>query len=243
MNHGFSMLDELVGHKSFMQIVILNATGRLVEKRLADWVEAAYGCLSWPDPRIWCNQVGALAGQARTTVTAAATAGVLAADSRAYGQRTIVGGIEFIQSSLRDHLNGMSIEEIVSAEVVKSRGKPSIVGYARPIAKGDERIVAMQRVTEKLGFAQGRHMELAMGIESLLLKEYQESMNINGYVSAFLSDQGFAAEETYAIFSVLVFSGVVACFVEYQNKPVNSFLPLRCDDIAYCGPEDRSVID
>jgi hypothetical protein len=57
-SHGYSMLDELVGEKSYFQILILNATGKMVSRELAYWVECIYGCLSWPDPRIWCNQIG-----------------------------------------------------------------------------------------------------------------------------------------------------------------------------------------
>ena len=96
-SHGFSMLEELVGKKSYFQIMILNATGKLVEKPLADWVEAIFGCLSWPDPRIWCNQIGALAGTARASNLAATVMGCLATDSRTYGALPIIEGATFIQ--------------------------------------------------------------------------------------------------------------------------------------------------
>src|SRR3954468_1634650 len=92
-SHGYSMLDELVGEKTYTQILVLNATGKLIDKNLADWVEAIYGCLSWPDPRIWCNQIGALAGTARASVVAATAMGALAADSRSYGVFPIIEGM------------------------------------------------------------------------------------------------------------------------------------------------------
>lgn len=60
--HGLDLMEEVVGKLSYMQVVILNATGKLVSKELAEWFEAVHICLSWPDPRIWCNRIGALGG-------------------------------------------------------------------------------------------------------------------------------------------------------------------------------------
>jgi len=240
-SHGHSMLDDLVGKKSYFQILVLNATGKLVERALADWLEAAYACLSWPDSRIWCNQIGALAGSVRTSVAAATAMGSLAADSRIYGSFTIVGGMEFIQGALVQHKKGMSAEEIVNnVESVKS-GKPLIVGYFRPIAKGDERIVAMERVSKDLGFSVGKHLALAYQVEDVLRNAYDESMNINGYASAFLSDQGFSPQEAYQMVTMLVASGVTACYVDTLHRPADTFLPLRCEDIDYQGEALRAV--
>jgi len=241
--HGYSMLEELIGEKSYFQLLILNATGKMVEKPLADWVEAIYGCLSWPDPRIWCNQIGALAGAARTSVVAATAIGSMATDSRSYGVLPLIEGVSFIQSALAKHKSGMSASEIILEITKANRGKPYVVGYIRPIAKGDERLETMERVSKKLGFAIGKHLALAYEIEKVLMEEFDEGMNINGYVSAFLSDQGFEPQEIYQLFSMLVSSGVTACYLDTLNQPANTFLPLRCDDIDYQGAVYRAVPD
>lgn len=240
-SHGYSMLDELIGEKSYFQIVILNATGKLVDKALADWIEAICGCLSWPDPRIWCNQVGALSGSARTSVVAATAMGCLSSDSRAYGPYTLIDGIQFIQNALKQHQQGFTARDIVQKITQENRGKPRITGYIRPLAKGDERIETMERLSRKLGFETGEHLALAYAIEEVLLQEFDEGMNINGYMSAFLSDQGFQAEEVYHIYAMMVASGVTACYLDTLKKPSESFLPLRCDDIHYSGPDRRAV--
>lgn len=242
-SHGYSMLEELVGEKSYFQILILNATGRMVERPLADWVEAIYGCLSWPDPRIWCNQIGALAGAARTSVVAATTVGAMAADSRSYGPRTRLEGVKFIQGALKQYKNGVTPEQIVTAAAAKTRGKPYIVGYIRPIAKGDERIEAMEKVSRQLNLAAGEHMALAYKIEQVLIEKYDERMNINGYVCAFLSDYGFSGQEMYQMFAGMVASGVTACYLDTYKRPPDTFLPLRCDDIDYHGAARRQVPD
>lgn len=240
-SHGYSMMDELVGTVSYMQVVILNATGRLPERPLAEWFEAIHICMSWPDPRIWCNQIGALGGTMQTSVVAATTAGLLAADANSYGIKPVLHGVRFIQGALLDYRGGSSADEIVKRECAKHRGNPYIMGYARPIAKGDERVAAMQRVQGELEFPDGDHLQLAYQIEKALLRDFDESMNINGYVSAFLADQGYTAEEVYRIFAVLVTSGVTACYVDTRDRAPEAFLPLRCDDIEYTGKPARPV--
>lgn len=242
-SHGYSILEELVGEKTYFQLLILNATGKLVEKSLADWVEAIYGCLSWPDPRIWCNQIGALAGAARTSVVAATTIGSLAADSRSYGPFTLLDGVQFIQDAFIQHKNGDCADTIVRRITAANRGKPYIVGYIRPIAKGDERLEAMEKYAQKLGFKEGPHLLLAYDIEKVLMREFDEGMNINGYMSAFLSDQGFSPREVYQMFAAMVASGVTACYLDTYHRPPDTFLPLRCEDIDYQGPVVRSVPD
>ena len=242
-SHGYSMLEDLVGHKSYFQILILNATGKIVERPFADWVEAIYGCLSWPDPRIWCNQIGALAGSARTSVVTATAIGCMATDSRAYGVYPLIEGVGFIQGAFLKWQKGMSAADIVNEVVAANKGKPHIVGYKRPIAKGDERLETMESIARTLGFNDGPHLLLAYEIERVLLDQFDEGMNINGYVSAFLADQSFSAQEVYQMFSMLVASGVTACYLDAYNQPPNTFLPLRCDDIDYQGVARRTVPD
>ncbi|GAB1269205.1 hypothetical protein NBRC116493_24580 [Aurantivibrio infirmus] len=241
--HGMDMMEDFVGKLSYVQVQVLNSTGKLPGKPLANWIEAVYICLSWPDPRIWCNNIGALGGTARASIIAATTAGVLATDARSYGVKPLLEGVEFIQRALLDYKNNLSVEELVKVECKKHGGKPSMMGYARPIAKGDERVPALERVRIQQGLSIGEHLSLAQQIDSHLNIEFDESINVNGYVSAFLSDQGFTIEEIYRIFTMLVASGVTACYVDTESKPAETFLPLRCDDIDYQGPEAREVPD
>jgi citrate synthase len=239
--HGHEMNKELLGKVSYFQVMILNATGRLVERPLADWLEALYIGLSWPDPRIWCNQIGALAGTMRTSTVAATTAGTLAADSRFYGQGILPEGGRFIQQALIDFNHGSSVEEIVAAEVARNAGRAKIMGFARPIAKGDERLEVMANYTTELGFTVGEHLTLAYQVEKVLIAKHDEVMNIGAFTAAFLSDQNLTPQEMYQICAVLVNSGVTACYVDTFNRPPETFLPMRCNDIDYQGPPPRPV--
>lgn len=241
LNRGYEMMSDFVGKLSYMQVVIFNVTGRIAERRLADWFEAVHICLSWPDPRIWCNHIGALGGTARASPLASIVAGALATDARSYGIKPLLEGVDFIQRAKCDSDNGLSVEEIIRKESSKFGGKPLIMGYARPIAKGDERIPALERLRQEKGFPVGGHLALAFQINEYLENTFGETINVNGYVSAFWSDHGYTPEEAYRIMSLGVASGVAACYTDTRGKLAGTFLPLHCEDIDYQGPTERPV--
>lgn len=241
-NQGYSMLDDFVGSTSFFQVLVLNATGRFPERILADWLEALFICLSWPDARIWCNQVGSLAGTLQASPVAAVSSGILASDSRMYGPGCMEAACNFITEAYRQNQQLISPEEIVALYPKRRQdGTPVIAGYARPIATGDERIAAMERTARKLGLKDGAHVSLAYKVERLMQDRHGESMNLAGYGAAFLVDLGFSAHDTYRVLSCWVNSGAHACYAEAADQPPESFFPLHCEDIDYQGKPSRSV--
>jgi len=240
-NHGYSMMDDLVGKASFFQVLVLNVTGNLPERRLADWLEALFICLSWPDARIWCNQMGSLGGTLRTSPVAAVAAGMLASDSHMYGPGTLLAATRFIEDALAASKQGASVAEIIRPFQRRAGTSPIIVGYGRPVATGDERVVAMAGVADALGFAIGEHLALARQIEQEIARDFGETMNLAGYLTAFLCDQGFSAVEIYRMSAIMVVSGVHACYVESFDALPEGFFPLRCDDVKYCGRASRPV--
>jgi hypothetical protein len=242
-DHGYSLLEDFPGKVSFFQVMILHVSGRMPERRLADWVEATFICLSWPDPRIWCNHIGSLGGAARAASVAAICAGTLAADSSIYGVGTLGPTVQFLNKALERHQQGMLIEDFIEKES-KPYGRLVVPGFMRPLAKGDERVEAMSKLAVDLRYNVGPYLELAYEISDYLAKRYGESINFSGYVSAFLRDQGFLLDEIVRIYSLSVNGGIHACYVDTADTVMpNSFLPLRCDDIDYQGPAIRSVPD
>lgn len=240
--HGFSLLDDLVGKASFFQVLVLNSTGVFPEKRLADWLEAAFLCVSYPDARIWCNQIGSLAGTLRCTPVAAVSAGIIASDSKMYGPGTLKAGVCFIREALQKKINGKSVASIIHEHPHRTAdNRPTIPGYIRPLIQGDERIGALERVTAELGFTPGAHLQLGYELSEELLATHKEGINAMGYVAAFLCDHGFFEENQYRVMSALVHSGVIACYAEAADKAPETFFPLHCDDIRYCGPSPRNV--
>ncbi len=239
-NQGYSMLDDLVGKASFFQVLLLNVTGKMPEKRLTDWMEGAFICLSWPDSRVWCNQIGALGGDARVLPSAAICAGIMASDSRLYGPGTVMDTLNFIDQATKSLLAGQSVADFIESHA-KRKGKIMVPGYFRPIAAGDERVAAMQRVAVNLGFEDGPHLTAAYRIQEYLGKKHGESLNLAGYLSAFWLDQGLDQYQGYILFSLCVNGGIHACYQENHENPPGSFLPLSCQDIKYTGVKERPV--
>jgi len=239
--HGYSMMNELLGKISYMQMIVLNVTGRLISDNLSKWLEGNFIGMSYPDSRIWCNQIGALAGTTRTSPVAAATAGTLASDSRAYGgSQTNKIAMLFIQDCLKKYQVGESVENLINTCKFKN-GKPVIVGYARPVDRTDERIKPHEKMTQELGFEIGKNLSLAYKINDYLEKKYALGINIGAYSGAFYLDQSFSPEEIYQIKSLVVSSGVLASYIDNQTKPAESFLPQKCNDIEYNGPTFRTL--
>ncbi len=238
---GYSLMNELMGHISYMQLHILNATGKLVERNVADWIEICFMGLSYPDSRIWCNQISAYAGDTHASVVAAAAASILAADSRGYGgshARKI--SMAFQQKAFEQYLSGLSLENIVAKARFKN-AKPIIVGFARPIDREDERLKPFSTIQQTLNITEGKYLAFAKQLSDYLLEHYNLSINCGGYASAFLLDQGFSPDEGYKINSFSVISGAIACYRNQVSQPANSFLPMKCSDIEYTGQIKRDI--
>lgn len=240
-SYGHNLLSGIVGEHSYMQIHVLNVTGKMPAREIADWIEAVFIFQSWPDSRIWCNQIGALGGDAKSPDAAAIAAGIQAAHSEIYGGGTIIKGCAFLHSAYAKRQQGMSVADIVEDEVSRRRGRPDITGFARPLVKGDERVDILWRYARDLGFPVGEYEKLAKEIENYLQAEYDERMNMNGVVAAFGTDQGFTPRQLKNISATIVSSGIAACYVDNLHRPHGSFLPLRCDDIEYVGKPVREM--
>ncbi|WP_440903507.1 hypothetical protein ACMZOO_11635 [Catenovulum sp. SX2] len=239
--HGHSLFSDLFNQASYMQIIVLNATGKLVSKRLANWLENNFMCMSYPDSRIWCNQVGAYAGISGTSPSAATVSGILAADSRAYGgSQTTKLAMQALLDSFNRHINGESLEDIISSAPLK-HGKPALIGFVRPVDKKDERITPHIQMSKQLGFGVGQYMEFAMELSQLLEAKFSSGINIGGYTAAFLLDQGFTPEEGYRIKAGCVASGVTACYIDNYKTAAEHFLPMKCVDISYTGKNKRKL--
>jgi len=240
---GHSLMNDLMGKTSYMQLHILNATGKLVERNIADWIEVCFMGLSYPDSRIWCNQISAYAGDTDSSVVAAAATSILAADSRGYGgSKARKISMNFIQDAYSKYQSGSTIKDIVKTAKFTNK-KPIIVGFARPVNRDDERLKPFAEIQKKLQIPQGHHLIFAIQLSEYLKKEYNLSINCGGYASAFLLDQGFTPDEGYQINAFAVISGAIASFRNQNEQPSNSFLPAKCEDINYQGVQIREILD
>ncbi len=236
----YSLLDDMVGKHTFFELLILEVTDRLPPPALARWLETCFMCMSFPDPRIWCNQIGALAGTMRCAPGAAVTAGTLASDSVMYGPGPSHEACRFIAQATRDFREGKSIESIV-ARCTTRGGRLRAPGYSRPIASGDDRVDAMRRAAAEFGLPEGQHMGVALQLDEYLRAHGTDSLNMLGYIAAFVMDSSLSVEEGYRLFTLSVNAGVHACYSEAADEPAGTFLPLRVDDVEYTGAPPRAL--
>lgn len=234
------LLGELLQELSVTQLAVFNITGRMISKPLAAWLEKTVFFTSYPDQRIWCNQIGALAGSGQTSPVAATAAGILAADSRAYGSKVQYVTIRLLDELREAHAAGASFAELVARFPLRS-GVPNIPGFARPVKVADERLEPMRRFSAELGFVPGPNMNFVEGLAEHLRVHHQADMNAAAYACAFLMDQGFSATEVYRIRTTDVLSGVLACYVDLHDQPAQAFLPQTCTDVQYDGVAPRAL--
>jgi citrate synthase len=240
--HGHSLINELIGSASWFQVWLLSITGRLPERRFADWCEGVWLCLSYPDPRIWCNQVSALAGTLRCTPVAATSAAAMTSDALRYASWAALHTAEFIRDALkRRNESARSIEELLASQRSDEKGCPQVPGYSRPIAVGDERLSALMRLVHQHGFSVGPHLSLGFEIHAYLKEKHHEQMNAGGFISAFLLDQGMSPQEIYRFYSMGAQAGAIACYVDTFEREGESFMPMRCDDFEYRGAPRREL--
>jgi hypothetical protein len=237
--HGHSLLDTLLPECSWFQVWILSITGRLPERRLADWTESVWMCMSYPDPRIWCNQVSSLAGTMKCSPVAAASAASMTSDALRYASWAALHAAQWFEENLPRRLNGESVETILSSRPKNAKGCPQVPGFSRPVAVGDERIPVIEKQRIRYGYERGANLTFAYEIHHYLKEHFNEEINGGGYAPAFMLDQGFSSEEIYRFYSMGIQAGAMACYVDAYDKPAETFLPMQCSDINYEGPAHR----
>jgi len=239
--HGYSLLGDLVGNHGFFEVLHLEVTGRLPDPLLAQWMEASFLCLAFPDPRIWCNQIGALAGSARTPPTIGISAGVMASDSTLYGPGTTAAAHDFLAAAKSAIDAGEPLEAFI-ARCTRPGGRVRAPGFSRPIAQGDDRVAVLRELGHELGFRDGAFLQLAARIDALLCARGDAGINMLGYLAAFLFDHGdMTLPDAERIYALAVNAGVHACYTEANTEPAGAFLPLSCEDLEYCGHPARAI--
>ncbi len=235
---GKDLFTELQGF-SWLKLLLYMITGREFGEKELELLDSIWALtISYPDPRVWNNRIGALAGTTRSTGSLGVSAGSAVSEARIYGGQANIAAIDFIIECAKKIEEGEKLEEIVKKELKINR---AIFGYGRPIAQGDERILPIQKLMTKNGFDTGEHVELAYQIGEILQNgRWRLQMNITGLAAAVGADMGFSVREYYLWLVNGFNAGITACFTDALNKEEGSLFPLRCERIAYKGISHRS---
>ena len=239
MLHGYSIHSQLIHETSWMQSMVLAVTGRLYPKNECDFIESLFIVTGYPDPRLWCNRVAALAGNARCTSAASLAIGISSAEARVYGRQADYHAACIIRDSNRIYRQQGKEALIAHIDAILEEHR-FIYGFGRPLTRVEERIAPSDQVAEKLGIEAGEHLETACLIAEHL-KKWRIIMNYGGYLMSRLLDMGFVPKEIHRLLALIFHVGVLPCYIEaFENEP-GTFLPIACEDILYEGRDAREL--
>lgn len=219
---------------SWMQVYLYGITGRTFTEEQSKLFETMwiFGT-SYPDPRIWNNRIGSLAGTARSTGILGLSAALAVSEANIYGGGPNIRSINFFLRAKKSLDEGKGLTKIVEEELKKNR---NIYGYGRPIVNADERLEPMLRRAEELSLANGPHTQIALKVEKILLEgRWRMRMNITGLCAALSADQGLSEREHFMFTAPCFTAGIVPCFIEAHERQEGTFLPIRCNRIQYEG--------
>jgi hypothetical protein len=225
-----------LGDRSWLELWVYGITGRFFapnEVRLLNyiWVSTSY-----PEPRIWCNRIAALAGSARTTATLGLSAALNATEATLYGHRPVVACLDLLQRTCHELHQGATLASVLDAELLRHR---QLFGYGRPLASVDERVPRLLAFMQSLSIAHGEHLRLAFAIEDHLIASKQIRMNIVAVYSGIAADLGFTPNQYHQFMVPMFFAGMPPCFIDAQQQPEGAFLPIRCARAIHDGPPRR----
>src|SRR3569832_788196 len=110
---GKDLFAEL-GHLSWMQLYLYGITGRILSEAQSKLFEGIRVlCTSYPDPRLWNNRIGSLAGTARTTGNHGISAAIAVSEASIYVRRPDIRAINFLLRARRLLIDGLPLFEIV----------------------------------------------------------------------------------------------------------------------------------
>ena len=99
--YGYNIHQELIHKATWMQSMILSVTGRLYSKSECEFIESLFIVTGYPDPRLWCNRVAALAGTSKCSSAASLAIGISSAEARVYGRQADFHAARTIQEATR----------------------------------------------------------------------------------------------------------------------------------------------
>ena len=76
-------------------------------------------------------------------------------------------------------------------------------------------------------------------VDNILLTMAGITIIVASLIAAIMADQGLTERQFYLYMLPTFIGGIVPCFSEANERSEGTFLPLRCEQIAYAGPEKR----
>lgn len=233
-------LHDTFKEADWIDLYIFSITGRRFAAPELKVLQSVWVYTSYPDARLWCNRVVALAASSRGTGAQGLGAGLAASEAAIFGRQPEVGAADFLVRALASRNGGEELEQIVRSELARN---PRMMGYGRPVAAHfvDERIPITLAMMEREGVPMGEHLRLAFEIETVLEKVVGRRlpMTYSSVVVAIPLDMGMSPLEAYLYMQPSFIAGMVPCYLEALERPAGATFALRCSRINYDGPPAR----
>ena len=235
---GKDLFTELSDY-SWLKLLMYMITGRVFDENELEVLDKIWAqTISYPDPRVWNNRIGALAGTVRSTASLGVSAGSAVSEAKVYGGQATLSAFTFLIECEERVSKGEELLEIIKQELKINR---AIFGYGRPVVSRDERIAPIERLMKKHGYSDGKYVSLAYEVEKILQEgKWRYQMNIGGLAAAIAADMGLTAKEYYLWLVNGYNAGITACYVDSSNKEIGTLFPLRCERISYSGVAKRT---
>ena len=124
-----------------------------------------------------------------------------------------------------------------------SERRERVPGYGHPTHTSDPRTKKLLEIADQTNI-RGRHVELAVSIETLTEKFFHKHLilNVDGCIAAIISDMGFDWRMGKGFFIVSRTPGLIAHAYEqmYSEKPYKA---AEWNEITYTGPPEKRVAD
>lgn len=215
--------------------ILFSLTGRnFKSKHIKLFSEMWRLSTSYPDPRIWNNQVATLTGTARSTPYLGVGGAIAVSQAEIYGGRPFVRCFDFLLRAKKEiKLNNTPLIKIIEKELRETKqeyGYSRIYGFGRPLVTGDERIKPIRKLLKK--HKSDSYVELAFRIEKIVQKKpYHLQMNVAALLSAYAADQELTVRQFSTLMTLCFTAGFLACYQDASEHQEGSFFPIRCESI------------
>ena len=233
--------EDLIGNKSFSEIVYLILKGELPSKEQGIMMDSILSaCIDHgiTPPSALAARTVASGG---VPLPSAVAAGILSIGDSHGG--AIEKGAKLLQDGVKRMKNEkLDINKIAEIIVDESRkDKKRILGFGHRIHTSDPRTSRLFNIAEEMNIA-GDHISLSKSIEHYLEKSLNKKLpiNVDGAIAAIISDMGFDWKLGKAFFLIGRTVGLTAHVYEEQTdfKPMRKMFDVDC---IYEGSEEKNL--
>jgi len=234
-------LDEIIGKKSFGEVVYLLWMGKFPTKEEGKMMNAMLvsGCdHSLAAPSADATRFVASSG---VPLQASVASGIIALGK--YHGGSIEGCAKILQEGIEESERLNKTLSQIANEIVQKHHlqKKRILGFGHPYHKSDPRTKKLLKLAKDLKIY-GGHCKLVSEIEQSIKNILNKKiiLNVDGAIASIISDMGFPYKYGKGFYIVSRAAGLVAHAIEQEERE-KPFKAVPLDQIIYDGPEERSL--